>query len=74
MSPFLPSFPHTEPVLFCFFLWLRALAWGWIGENRPLPYAREHVVLDFCITTTVVTTSPSVTGVGGVVVTTLLPP
>ena len=47
---------------------------GGLGENSPFPYAREHVVLDFCITITVVTTSPSVTGVGGVVVMTLLPP
>ena len=67
-------FLHAVPILFSFFLWLRALAWGWIGGEQPLPYAREHVVLDFCITITVVTTSPSVTGVGGVVVTTLLPP
>ena len=45
-----------------------------MGRTGPSPYAREHLVLDLCNTTTVVAASPSITGVVGEAAVTLLPP
>ena len=53
---------------------MRALLWGWLGEDRPpFPYSKDLVVLDLCNTLSVVASSSPVTGLGEALATTLPP-